>query len=298
MSLSLFYLVFYTNVKKGTRVFSFRVDIGLQNPLTALRALSASASATNTKTDTQGFPKFNQLPPEIRRMIWELSFGPPRVFRTADNSFLKALLPMVVNHKPPPPMQACREARAIALEVGKFRFGVWGDKIKSLWFRKAVDIFYWTMESCPISKFHHSKEDGLSDGEDGESPLMHFTGDIENVAFDFRNDPPKSLCEIMDVACLFPGCKNLLVVLPHRQLGSQDIRFFYTKEKDYPQFEVPESMLSWDIAKDEILEQYKELDPEGKWGVPNLHAVEVSPIRKIHNGIRDKVRRVGLGQST
>jgi len=122
---------------------------------------------------------------------------------------------------------------------------------------------------------------------------MHFTEDIENVAFDFQKDPLQSDREVRNVACLFRGCENLLVVLPHRELGGQDIRFFYTKEKDCPHFEVPEIILSWDEVKDEIVEQYNELDPEGKWGVPNLHAVEVSPIREMSNGIRGSVRRAG-----
>lgn len=153
-------------------------------------------------------------------------------------------------------------------------------------------MFYWKEQALEFSRFHEREDDG------SVGYCMHYTDDIKNVAIDFKNSHLEALSGICNVSCLFPNCRNLLVVLPHKSPGDHDIRFFYTREEDEPYFEVPDMVLSWALVRDEILEAYGELNDDDntklieKYPPPKLYAVEAIPVRRKPKGSRFKDGRI------
>ncbi|GKT48099.1 uncharacterized protein ColSpa_08280 [Colletotrichum spaethianum] len=103
------------------------------------------ASATKT------FPKFRQLPVEIRRAIWEASLPASRVFEpTGDDeelfSYKEGKPTRFIREWAPPRMRgACREAYAVCMSVGRFTFGCFkNSRIRGLWFNDKHDAVYFS----------------------------------------------------------------------------------------------------------------------------------------------------------
>ncbi|KAM0564100.1 hypothetical protein ACHAPJ_000309 [Fusarium lateritium] len=197
-----------------------------------------------TDLSSPGFPQFNQLPPEIRIMIWKLSFGPPRVFRTKATSTVPGAVPMVVNHKPPLATQACKEARDVSLKVGKFLFGSHGGPIKSLWFNLSNDIIYWNNAELDWWQIRYNG---------------HRLSCIENVAVDRKETDRSCFDMVHDVSVIFPRCKRLMVVLEHNKLADSDVRFFYANDDDHVTFECEDWHIDWEDVELDLEECYEKM---------------------------------------
>ncbi|KAF4953990.1 hypothetical protein FSARC_12278 [Fusarium sarcochroum] len=255
---------------------NFTSELTLTNPegsqLLRLRAEVGppAIQAATTYLVSPGFPQFKNLPPEIRVIIWKLSFGPPRVFRTKATSTVSGVVPMVVNHKPPPATQACKEARDISLKVGKFLFGSYGGETKSLWFNLSKDIVYWDRTKLRWTQIHHNS---------------HELSCVKNVAVDLRKDVASCFDEAHDVSVIFPRCKRFLVVLQHKALADSDVRFFYVNDNDHIAFECVGRHRLWEEVEMDLGDCYNELykDDEtlflDEFDMPRFYAVEVTPIR-------------------
>ncbi|KAJ4272096.1 hypothetical protein NW762_000806 [Fusarium torreyae] len=248
-------------ISEGPRLLRLRAEVELP-------AVGAGVADSNLPN----FPRFNKLPPEIRMIIWKLSFGPPRIFQTKATSTVPGVVPMVVNHKPPPATQACQEARGISLEVGKFLFGSYGGSFKSLWFNCSADILYWHNIEFQWWKI-------INNG--------HQLSCVENVAVD-KFDDPGSFQEAHDVSAAFPTCKRLLIVLRCKELADSDVRFFYPKDDEHVIFECMEQPVDWEEVKSDLEQCYEEMEimNEGEevpfideYELPRFYVVEVAPIR-------------------
>ncbi|KAM5383635.1 hypothetical protein ACJZ2D_001872 [Fusarium nematophilum] len=162
---------------------------------------------------TPSFPQFKKLPPEVRAIIWEYSFGGPRIFRTRTPSQSPAgIVPMALDHKPPRSSQACKEARHVSQVCGSFLFGAYGGVVKGLWFNHSKDILYWNRKYPTSALFLEH-----------EYVLKH----IENIAVDWPEDDP-DLCPILvyDICSLFPSCKRAIFVMEHKPILHKDLQFF------------------------------------------------------------------------
>ncbi|KAM0246302.1 hypothetical protein ACHAP5_004775 [Fusarium lateritium] len=240
--------------------------------------VGSPAAQTILEPSSPTFPQFMKLPPEIRLMIWKLSFGPGRIFRTKATSHVSGVMPMAVNHKPPAATQACKEARLLSLQVGKFLFGSFGSKIKSLWFNPSQDVLYWNDKSFPSWQFDYDEHD---------------TGCIKFVAID--HDQTCSSLEIsQEISTIFPYCRALLIVLPHKALtDDDDVGFFAVNvEDDQLNLQVTYQdklcRMSWqslentlDIAYEDLLEADKEEKEEAcrftdEHEIPSFYPVEVT----------------------
>ncbi|KAI6770487.1 hypothetical protein HG530_005116 [Fusarium avenaceum] len=242
----------------GPQLLHFRAEVG--SPTAQTQAIIEPSSPT--------FPQFMKLPPEIRIMIWKLSFGPGRIFRTKATSDVPGVIPMAVNHKPPAATQACKEARLLSLQIGKFLFGSYGSKIKSLWFNPSRDLLYWSDRSFPSWQFEYDDHDMSC---------------IKVVAID-HDQAYSSLETARDISTIFPGCRVLQIVLPHKALADDgDVTY---KDKL--------CRMSWKslentfyIAYEKLLEERAEEDEDEasrfteEHEIPSFYPVEVTPGNRL-----------------
>ncbi|KAJ4308789.1 hypothetical protein N0V84_011886 [Fusarium piperis] len=216
------------------------------------------------------FPRFKILPPEIRAIIWEYSFGEARIFKTKSTSIVSGIIPMVVNHKPPPSSQACKEARKISQRLGTFLFGACGSPYKSLWFNPSKDIFWWDRQSITMWQIKSSG---------------HSFHCVENVALDLTDSSENSLEKVYDMCNIFPFCKKLQLVLQHKEGLGSNVRFLKVSDKYHVCVRVFDGFVPWDVIEENFDEDYAIAYadqglkmPEGAQP-PLFEAVEVVPIR-------------------
>ncbi|KAH6961309.1 hypothetical protein DER45DRAFT_537075 [Fusarium avenaceum] len=254
----------------GPQLLHFRAEVG--SPTAQTQAIIEPSSPT--------FPQFMKLPPEIRIMIWKLSFGPGRIFRTKATSDVPGVIPMAVNHKPPAATQACKEARFLSLQIGKFLFGSYGSKIKSLWFNPSRDLLYWSDRSFPSWQFEYDDHDMSC---------------IKFVAID-HDQAYSSLETARDISTIFPGCRVLQIVLPHKALADDGDVGFSAINEDVDDLSLQVTYkdklcrMSWKslentfyIAYEKLLEERAEEDEEDEASrfteeheIPSFYPVEVT----------------------
>lgn len=64
------------------------------------------------------FPRFNQLPPEICKIVWEMALPDARVFMPYEDNEGYIALAFTLDHKPPAIRSACKEAWLVTEENG------------------------------------------------------------------------------------------------------------------------------------------------------------------------------------
>jgi hypothetical protein len=119
----------------GTQVFHEKIEIPSQ---VLLEKGSPSSQVTSTPTT---FPKFKELPGEIRSQIWVHAIqNDSRIFYPTHYDHDRELPHVAFAHKPPPIRQVCRESRQISQKRGMFIFGTDRTTRKALWFDTFNDI--------------------------------------------------------------------------------------------------------------------------------------------------------------
>ncbi|KAM0266007.1 hypothetical protein ACHAPA_007366 [Fusarium lateritium] len=107
-------------------------------------ATVTTETATTEMATPNTFPRFKELPAEIRRQIWALSLSEPRVFWPTEEVLSDYFVGVSVSHKPPAMRQVCLEARQVSQARGVFAFGSHGSIMKGLWFDFFSDIILMT----------------------------------------------------------------------------------------------------------------------------------------------------------
>lgn len=178
---------------------------------------------------------------------------------------------MVVNHKPPPSSQACKEARRISQKVGRFLFGAFGSPYKSLWFNTSKDVFWWDRKAIKWHQIRHNK---------------HVIHCVENVAVDLPDHLGYCFDITHDMCCTFPFCKRLQLVLQHnRELGDK-VEFLKVRDNDEVSvMSEDEGVVSWRVIEENFEEDYAFMYADKDARIPSgaepplLEVVEVVPIR-------------------
>lgn len=220
------------------------------------------------------FPLFKNLPPEIRAIIWEYSFGEARIFKTRATSIVPGVIPFVVDHKPPPSTQACKEARRLSKNVGVFLFGAYGSPYKSLWFNIYKDIFWWDRQAI---KWDQIRSNG------------HFIHLIKKVALDLDDHPEWCFEMVHDMCCIFPLCETLQLVLQHSDALGDNVRFLKVRDNSQIRFMGDEELVLWEVVKELFEEDYASMYADEDMKIPQgaqppcFEVVEVVPIRNGGN---------------
>ncbi|KAJ3527178.1 hypothetical protein NM208_g10832 [Fusarium decemcellulare] len=250
----------------SSQLLHVRAEIGSPMPnKTATDAHPKEASSSPT------FPQFRKFPPEVRAIIWEYSFGGPRIFRMKPYSSSNPpnYIPMVVSHKPPASSQACQEARDILQKCGTFLFGQHGSPIKSLWFNPSQYILYWDL-SYPIEAW----ADHILDGIDGVKTVA--------VAWCGPDEDDQSYV-VQLVENLFQKCEKLVMVVTHRPLPNKDVQFLPIEDHDnftWIWAGLGDPVTSWDSVKGHFegaMEFLVETEFILPFQFPPLEAVEAIP---------------------
>ncbi|KAF4841699.1 hypothetical protein CGCSCA4_v009210 [Colletotrichum siamense] len=148
------------------------------------------------------FPRFRQLPPEIRKSVWEMALPDSRVFMPYKDNDLHIAL--ALDHKPPAIRSACKEAWVVTEENGEFAFGWESTRTHGFWFNTSRDIVF-------------VQRDELSDGVESAIKAAH-TQNIATEWFDFRT---KSSCAQSIIWARDKlKCRKLIVTIIPQPLGS------------------------------------------------------------------------------
>lgn len=252
----------------GSRLLHSRTEIGSINTNQDVTDTTLTAESTPLT-----FPRFKMLPPEIRAIIWEHSFGEARIFKTKSTSIVSGIIPMVVSHKPPPSSQACKEAREVSQRVGRFLFGACGSPYKSLWFNTSKDIFWWGRQG---NKWDEIRWDG------------HFLHCVENVALDL-SDPDSCFEMVHDMCCIFPLCRKLQLVLQHKEELGNDVRFSKVSDNHQVSIMGLDRVVPWEVIEVDFDEAYALMYADEDMQIPQgalpplFEVVEVVPIRDGEN---------------
>jgi hypothetical protein len=120
------------------QVFHEKIEIPSQ--VTLEKGGPSSQAVTSTPTT---FPKFKELPGEIRSQIWVQAIqNDSRIFYPTHYDCDRQLPHVAFAHKPPPIRQVCHESRQISQKRGMFIFGTDRTTRKALWFDTFNDIMY------------------------------------------------------------------------------------------------------------------------------------------------------------
>ncbi|RSL40613.1 hypothetical protein CEP53_013256 [Fusarium sp. AF-6] len=243
---------------RGSRLLHTRTEIGSINPYQDVTDKTVATESTPLT-----FPLFKRLPPEIRAMIWEYSFGEARIFKTTSTSFVSGVIPMAVNHKPPPSSQACKEARMISQKIGQFLFG---------------DIFWWDREVIAGDEMRING---------------HSIDCVENVALDLSDRPEHCFDMVRDMCYIFPFCKTLQLVLQHKQELGGNVQFLNVSDNSQVSIKGHEGVVPWEVIEENFEEDYAiaygDIDMRVPQDAqpPRFEVVEVVPIRDgEHQGLQ------------
>ncbi|KAK2025719.1 hypothetical protein LX32DRAFT_696196 [Colletotrichum zoysiae] len=118
----------------------------------ALRGVFVSVGPVRIDLDipATSFPRFRQLPAEIRCLIWKHSLPSGRIYEPRPYRDWIMYDPRPVQfyqHWPPPVMrEACKEAYQVCMENGSFRFGYYSNSrpgmMRSIWYNDKKDMVY------------------------------------------------------------------------------------------------------------------------------------------------------------
>ncbi|RSM16287.1 hypothetical protein CEP52_000150 [Fusarium oligoseptatum] len=252
------------------------LDYSIREPKSeaSTRIKMSPTKTVATESTPLTFPLFERLPPEIRAMIWEYSFGEARIFKTTSTSIVSGIIPMAVNHKPPPSSQACKEARMISQKIGQFLFGAYGSPYKSLWFNPSQDIFWWDREVIAWDEM-------IING--------HFIDCVENVALDLSDRPEHCFDMVRDMCHIFPFCKTLQLVLQHKQELGGNVQFLKVSDNSQVSIKGHEGVVPWEVIEENFEEDYAiaygDIDMQVPRDAqpPRFEVVEVVPIRDGEN---------------
>ncbi|KAF6828656.1 hypothetical protein CMUS01_08501 [Colletotrichum musicola] len=164
------------------------------------RALSG-ANKFHAATTATEFHRFQELPPEIRRLIWRASLPPARIYEPVQGicafvDFLSSRPTRFVREWSPPAMRAaCREAYGVCMAAGRFRFGYFdGSSVRGVWYNNDLDAVYYA----------------------SDDNWRHPLGDIRNiyVGADIALDPAQFARFVAD--CDVSSCSKLVVAVDPR----------------------------------------------------------------------------------
>ncbi|CAI0646273.1 unnamed protein product [Colletotrichum noveboracense] len=207
------------------------------------------------------FHRFRELPPEIRRGIWNLALPPPRVYEPEASS-TDVLKPVkFLTEFPPPAMrEACREAYGVCMSRGCFQSGYWGSRMRGIWYNVFTDAIYYACEmQCTRTQIETPATIYLSADCALRSPNCR----------DFLMSPKFDYCERLIVAVYPPGswemdAKELRGTEPvFRKIKDEEsVGYHGFDDTDWPMeerqvvegYDAPESdVIGWEDAKEVIL---------------------------------------------
>ncbi|KAI8263872.1 hypothetical protein K4K58_012719 [Colletotrichum sp. SAR11_239] len=191
------------------------------------------------------FPRFNQLPPEIRKIVWEMALPDARVFMPYEDNEGHIALAFTLDHKPPAIRSACKEAWLVTEENGEFAFGWRNTRTQGFWFNPSRDIVFF-------------QYDELS----GEAERAIKAAHTQNIAMEwYELFSQRSCVSQMEWARDDLKCQKLIVTIRPQILGSvEDIhhaRLFKLLDRDY--VPIPED---WDDDDDDDDDENDENDNE------------------------------------
>lgn len=180
------------------------------------------------------FPRFNQLPPEIRKIVWEIALPDARVFMPYEDNEGYIALAFTLDHKPPAIRSACKEAWLVTEENGEFAFGWRNTRTQGFWFNPSRDIVF-------------LQYDELSGKAERAIKAAH----TQNIAMEWYDlFSQRSCVSQMEWARDDLKCQKLIVTIRPQILGSvEDIhhaRLFKLLDRDY--VPIPED---WDDDDDD-----------------------------------------------
>jgi hypothetical protein len=242
-------------IQIGRNILSLKTEVG-----------GPKAQDDAARSPVTTFHRFRELPAEVRVMTWKLALQTPRIFRLNNNVQFGSWLPIINPHKPPACAQACREPRTIFKAEAKQLFGLNGGIYKSLWFSPSKDIVYWEKRTFVTI--------GL-----GLENYGHDFPDIQNLAVGWPGDDGSDSEVLLgNVSTIFPGCKRLIMVMEHPFLpDGGDVSFTKVKDDDEMNILFSEDFCQWGEIRRELSERFP---LHGKQEIPNIEAVEVTPVRK------------------
>jgi hypothetical protein len=182
------------------------------------------------------FPKFQELPLEVRRFIWELALPGPRIFEAYYDN--QNNLEIVVPHNVKPPLirGACKEAWKVTEKHGQFILGYYGARIGGKWFNPNKDMVYTGM-GVPEHEF---------DFHGG-------FGSIPHIGMDWDQFGGEASKDILKKAIALRKCKRVTVIARRRP---------YCPDEEYRTYSLqPDDAVCLDTSPDgsEILRTWKEI---------------------------------------
>ncbi|KAH0435306.1 hypothetical protein CcaCcLH18_04915 [Colletotrichum camelliae] len=248
------------------------------------------AKAVEPPEPATTFPRFRQLPPEIRRDIWGLALPPPRVYEPeASSTNFEKPVKFLTEFPPPAMRETCREAYGVCMSVGVFQFGYWGDSMRGIWYNVFTDAIYYACKmQCTRTEIETPSTIYLSSDCALRSPDCR----------DFLLSPKFDHCSRLVVAVYPPGswemdAKTLRGTEPvfRRIKDKESVGYHRFDTTDYPieerqyveGYDVPESdLIRWEHAKEVILKIFeirkeilREINEEGPSGIT---------VREYHEG--------------
>ncbi|KAH0435304.1 hypothetical protein CcaCcLH18_04913 [Colletotrichum camelliae] len=165
------------------------------------------------------FPRFSQLPPEIRKCIWEMALPDARVFVPYQNNQDQIALRQA--YRPPAVRAACKEAWLVTEGNGRFAFGYKHTRTHGFWFNPSRDIVF-------------VRQDEMSDNV--EEAIR--SARAQNIATEWCEFEPEDSCfDIMVWARESPDCLKLIVTtIPQLRVSIANIdhaQLFKLPDRDY-----------------------------------------------------------------
>ncbi|KAK2769402.1 hypothetical protein CKAH01_01009 [Colletotrichum kahawae] len=123
------------------------------------------------------FPRFSQLPLEVRKLVWEMALPDARVFMPYQNDQDQITLCFTSEHKTPTMRAACKEAWLVTEKNGRFAFGYKHTRAHGFWFNPRRDIVF-------------VQHDSISEGVESAIKAAH----TQNIALEWHNFTSERSC--------------------------------------------------------------------------------------------------------
>ncbi|KAF3803714.1 hypothetical protein GCG54_00004892 [Colletotrichum gloeosporioides] len=108
------------------------------------------AKAVEPPKPATAFPRFRELPTEIRWAIWLYALPAPRIYEPAAPTdwLLTPMKPITFLRTFAPPVlrEVCQEAYEVCMSEGEFRFGCFFSHMRGIWYNEVRDAIYFACE--------------------------------------------------------------------------------------------------------------------------------------------------------
>ncbi|KAM0246303.1 hypothetical protein ACHAP5_004776 [Fusarium lateritium] len=230
---------------------------------------SFQSTYTTTTATSKTFPRFKELPAEIRRQIWELSLSEPRIFWPNYEVHNENFVGVSFSHKPPLMRQVCMEARQVSQARGVVSFGSHGSIMKGLWFDFFSDIIF------------------MNDVSD-ENEFVQAVDNARNVALIWHE-----ALNLIDVKTLkrfiekHPKCHRIIAIAAGDCIDCfSDMKLFTIQDKETFGFDTED----WGTIRDRLYRAWRKKKALRLLGIteaqlPRIEAMEaISICKKVEKG--------------